>query len=62
MHSHQQLDFMLPLTFCVQDIAFAGKDSTAAQLAAMKLKYEEAIELRRKAEAEIEAFRPVGRG
>uniref|UniRef100_A0A3B4BCT4 IF rod domain-containing protein n=1 Tax=Periophthalmus magnuspinnatus TaxID=409849 RepID=A0A3B4BCT4_9GOBI len=42
-----------------RDIAFAAKDSTAAQLAAMKLKYEEAIDLRRKAEAEIEAFRPV---
>ncbi|XP_055083594.1 glial fibrillary acidic protein [Periophthalmus magnuspinnatus] len=41
-----------------RDIAFAAKDSTAAQLAAMKLKYEEAIDLRRKAEAEIEAFRP----
>lgn len=41
-----------------RDIAFTGKDSTAAQLAAMKLKYEEAIELRKKAEAEIEAFRP----
>ncbi|XP_055020103.1 glial fibrillary acidic protein [Boleophthalmus pectinirostris] len=41
-----------------RDNAFAAKDSTAAQLAAMKLKYEEAIELRRKAEAEIEAFRP----
>uniref|UniRef100_A0AAV2MB56 Sulfurtransferase n=1 Tax=Knipowitschia caucasica TaxID=637954 RepID=A0AAV2MB56_KNICA len=39
-------------------IAFAAKDSTAEQLAAMKVKYEEAIELRRKAEAEIEAFRP----
>ncbi|KAK7886477.1 hypothetical protein WMY93_026098 [Mugilogobius chulae] len=41
-----------------RDIAFAAKDSTAVQLSAMKLKYEEAIELRRKAEAEIEAFRP----
>ncbi|XP_072316762.1 desmin isoform X2 [Eucyclogobius newberryi] len=41
-----------------RNIAFAAKDSTAAQLAAMKLKYEEAIELKRKVEAEIEAFRP----
>lgn len=41
-----------------RDIAFAAKDSTSAQLEAIKLKYEEAVELRRKVEAEIETFRP----
>lgn len=43
-----------------QDISLAAKDSTAAQLEAIKIKYEEAVELRKKAELEIEAFRPVG--
>lgn len=38
----------------------AGKESAAAQLEAIKVKYEEAMELRRKAELDIEAFRPVG--
>ncbi|XP_042280464.1 glial fibrillary acidic protein [Thunnus maccoyii] len=41
-----------------RDISLAAKESTAAQLEAIKIKYEEAVELRRKAEAEIEAFRP----
>ncbi|KAE8288444.1 Vimentin [Larimichthys crocea] len=41
-----------------RDIALAAKGSTAAQLEAIKIKYEEAVELRRKAELEIEAFRP----
>ena len=38
----------------------AAKDSAAAQLESIKIKYEEAVELRRKAELDIEAFRPVG--
>lgn len=37
-----------------------AKESSAAQLEAIKIKYEEAVELRRKAESDIEAFRPVG--
>ncbi|XP_063736297.1 desmin [Eleginops maclovinus] len=41
-----------------RDISFAAKDSTAAQLEAIKIKYEEAVELRRKAELDIETFRP----
>ncbi|XP_074510794.1 uncharacterized protein LOC141779699 [Sebastes fasciatus] len=41
-----------------RDISLAAKESTAVQLAAIKIKYEEAVELRRKAELEIEAFRP----
>ncbi|XP_042346115.1 desmin [Plectropomus leopardus] len=41
-----------------RDIALAAKESTAAQLEAIKIKYEEAVEQRRKAELEIEAFRP----
>ncbi|KAL7392920.1 hypothetical protein ABVT39_003953 [Epinephelus coioides] len=41
-----------------RDISLAAKDSTAAQLEAIKIKYEEAVELRKKAELEIEAFRP----
>lgn len=43
-----------------QDISVAAKDSTAAQLEAIKIKYEEAVELRKKSELEIENFRPVG--
>lgn len=43
-----------------QDVSLAAKESSAAQLQAMKLRYEEAVELRRKAESDIEAFRPVG--
>ncbi|XP_032375311.1 low molecular weight neuronal intermediate filament isoform X2 [Etheostoma spectabile] len=41
-----------------RDISLAANKSTAAQLEAIKIKYEEAVELRRKAELEIEAFRP----
>ncbi|XP_038568058.1 glial fibrillary acidic protein isoform X1 [Micropterus salmoides] len=41
-----------------RDISLAAKESTAAQLQAIKIKYEEAMELRRKAELDIEAFRP----
>ncbi|KAM9797892.1 glial fibrillary acidic protein [Neosynchiropus ocellatus] len=41
-----------------RDISLAAKESTAAQLEAIKAKYEEAVELRKKAEADIEAFRP----
>ncbi|XP_044064598.1 desmin isoform X2 [Siniperca chuatsi] len=41
-----------------RDISLAAKESTAAQLLAIKIKYEEAVELRRKAELDIEAFRP----
>lgn len=43
-----------------QDISLAAKGSAAAQLEAIKIQYEEAVELRKKAELEIEAFRPVG--
>lgn len=43
-----------------QDVSLAAKGSSAAQLEAMKMKYEEAVEQRRKAESDIEAFRPVG--
>ena len=43
-----------------QDISLAAKESSAAHLEAIKIKYEEAVELRRKAELDIEAFRPVG--
>ncbi|KAM3873595.1 desmin [Diretmus argenteus] len=41
-----------------RDISLAVKESTAAQLEGIKIKYEEAIELRRKAELDIEVFRP----
>uniref|UniRef100_A0A3B4X8A4 Zgc:172323 n=3 Tax=Seriola lalandi dorsalis TaxID=1841481 RepID=A0A3B4X8A4_SERLL len=41
-----------------RDISLAAKESTAAQLEAIKIKYEEALELRKKAELDIEAFRP----
>uniref|UniRef100_UPI0037E83554 glial fibrillary acidic protein n=1 Tax=Semicossyphus pulcher TaxID=241346 RepID=UPI0037E83554 len=41
-----------------RDISLAAKASTAAQLEAIKIKYEESVELRRKAELDIETFRP----
>ncbi|XP_031432775.1 glial fibrillary acidic protein [Clupea harengus] len=41
-----------------RDLALAAKDATAGQLEMMKVKYEEAVELRRKAEMDIELFRP----
>ncbi|XP_034554288.1 desmin [Notolabrus celidotus] len=41
-----------------RDISLATKESTAAQLEAIKIKYEEAVELRKKAELDIETFRP----
>nr|XP_046254892.1 glial fibrillary acidic protein [Scatophagus argus] len=41
-----------------RDISLAAKESTTAQLEAIKIKYEEAVELRRKAELDIEALRP----
>ncbi|XP_030248303.1 desmin isoform X1 [Sparus aurata] len=41
-----------------RDISLAAKESSAAHLEAIKIKYEEAVELRRKAELDIEAFRP----
>lgn len=41
-----------------RDVSLAAKASSAAQLQAIKIKYEEAVELRRKAESDIEAFRP----
>lgn len=37
-----------------------AKETAAAQLEAIKIKYEEAVELRKKAELDIEIFRPVG--
>ncbi|KAL7851422.1 hypothetical protein AOLI_G00217780 [Acnodon oligacanthus] len=41
-----------------RDLAVAAKDAVAGQLDMMKVKYEEALELRKKAELDIEAFRP----
>ncbi|TRY90853.1 hypothetical protein DNTS_020877 [Danionella cerebrum] len=41
-----------------RDLALAAKDAMAAQLDMLKMKYEEALEARKKAELEIEAFRP----
>uniref|UniRef100_A0A3Q0QZW3 Zgc:172323 n=1 Tax=Amphilophus citrinellus TaxID=61819 RepID=A0A3Q0QZW3_AMPCI len=41
-----------------RDISLVAKESAAAQLEAIKVKYEEAVELRKKAEFDIEAFRP----
>uniref|UniRef100_A0A3P9AIC0 IF rod domain-containing protein n=1 Tax=Esox lucius TaxID=8010 RepID=A0A3P9AIC0_ESOLU len=41
-----------------RDQAIAGKEGMAGQLEMIKVKYEEAVELRRQAEMEIEAFRP----
>ncbi|MEQ2207742.1 hypothetical protein XENOCAPTIV_017861, partial [Xenoophorus captivus] len=42
------------------DISMAAKEAAAGQLEAIKIKYEEALELRKKAELDIETFRPVG--
>ncbi|XP_075952763.1 uncharacterized protein LOC142955201 [Anarhichas minor] len=41
-----------------RDISLAAKESKAAQLEAIKIRYEEAVGLRRKAELDIETFRP----
>uniref|UniRef100_A0A3Q3EPR5 Zgc:172323 n=1 Tax=Kryptolebias marmoratus TaxID=37003 RepID=A0A3Q3EPR5_KRYMA len=41
-----------------RDISLAAKEAAAGQLEAIKIKYEEAVEMRKKAELEIEAFRP----
>lgn len=41
-----------------RDLSLAAKESKAVQLEAIKLKYEEAVELRKKAELDIETFRP----
>ncbi|XP_047454829.1 glial fibrillary acidic protein [Mugil cephalus] len=41
-----------------RDFSLAAKESAAAQLEAIKIKYEEAMEQRKKAELDIEAFRP----
>ncbi|XP_035280201.1 notochord granular surface isoform X2 [Anguilla anguilla] len=41
-----------------RNIAIAAKEAMAAQLEMLKAKYEEAVEARKKAEQEIEAFRP----
>ncbi|XP_038126165.1 LOW QUALITY PROTEIN: vimentin [Cyprinodon tularosa] len=41
-----------------RDISLAAKEAAAGQLEAIKIKYEEALELRKKAELDIEAFRP----
>ncbi|KAL6467777.1 hypothetical protein MHYP_G00234540 [Metynnis hypsauchen] len=41
-----------------RDLAVAAKNAVAGQLDMMKVKYEEALELRKKAELDIEAFRP----
>lgn len=66
-HAHTQIHTPSPLDnhitsglFGFQDISLAAQKSTAAQLEALKIKYEESVELRKKAELDIEAFRPVG--
>ncbi|XP_057196942.1 glial fibrillary acidic protein [Triplophysa rosa] len=41
-----------------RDNAVAAKDAMAGQLEMMRVKYEEAVEMRKKAEIDIEAFRP----
>ncbi|XP_062322280.1 desmin [Osmerus eperlanus] len=41
-----------------RELALAAKQAMSGQLEAIKIRYEEAVELRRKAELEIEAFRP----
>uniref|UniRef100_A0A8C1L529 Zgc:172323 n=1 Tax=Cyprinus carpio TaxID=7962 RepID=A0A8C1L529_CYPCA len=41
-----------------RDLAIAAKDAMATQLEMMKVKYEEAVEMRKKAELDVEAFRP----
>uniref|UniRef100_A0A673GZZ9 Glial fibrillary acidic protein-like n=1 Tax=Sinocyclocheilus rhinocerous TaxID=307959 RepID=A0A673GZZ9_9TELE len=41
-----------------RDLAVAAKDAMASQLEMLKVKYEEAVEVRKKAELEIETFRP----
>ncbi|XP_052428973.1 glial fibrillary acidic protein isoform X2 [Carassius gibelio] len=41
-----------------RDLAVAAKDAMAGQLEMLKVKYEEALEARKKAELEIETFRP----
>ncbi|XP_066558543.1 desmin isoform X2 [Amia ocellicauda] len=41
-----------------RDMSIAAKEAVTAQLEALKVKYEEAFEARKKAEQEIEAFRP----
>ncbi|XP_073694132.1 notochord granular surface [Garra rufa] len=41
-----------------RDLAVAAKDAMAGQLEMLKVKYEEAVEARKKAELEIEAFKP----
>nr|XP_055066435.1 glial fibrillary acidic protein isoform X1 [Misgurnus anguillicaudatus] len=41
-----------------RDHAVAAKDAMAGQLEMIKVKYEEAVEMRKKAELDIEAFRP----
>ncbi|KAK1790198.1 hypothetical protein P4O66_014126, partial [Electrophorus voltai] len=41
-----------------RDLAIAAKDPMAGQLEMIKVKYEEALELRKKAELDVEAFRP----
>uniref|UniRef100_A0A3B3BGF2 Zgc:172323 n=1 Tax=Oryzias melastigma TaxID=30732 RepID=A0A3B3BGF2_ORYME len=41
-----------------RDVSFAAKESTTAHLEAIKSRYEEAVEMRKKAEFDIEAFRP----
>ncbi|KAG5277396.1 hypothetical protein AALO_G00117030 [Alosa alosa] len=41
-----------------RDLAFAAKDAMAGQLEMLKVKYEEAVEARKKVEMDIVAFRP----
>lgn len=43
----------------LKDFAVAGKEAMMAQLEMVKTKYEEALEARKKAEQDIEAFKPV---
>ncbi|XP_068179675.1 desmin [Antennarius striatus] len=41
-----------------RDISLAAKDATAAQLEGIRVRYEEEVELKRKAELDIQAIRP----
>lgn len=58
-HIYTQTTHYLCL-FGFQYISLAAKESTAAQLQAIKMKYEEAAELRRKTEVDNKAFLTMG--
>ncbi|XP_042597232.1 glial fibrillary acidic protein-like [Cyprinus carpio] len=54
----QELKRLADHTRVQRDLAIAAKDAMAGQLEMIKMKYEEALEMRKKAELDIEAFRP----